>query len=143
MELIQYTITCIQSPCGLRHDELQSGGGGWGMKPGRLLHLLNGAGFGYCLSLTELLVSLGRCQTQHGSRNELYVGTAEPPFSEAGREREGGRSHSALCLSLWKKRHADEGWLRKARLLLTEGNTCERREHTVWIQNPGRTHGTP
>lgn len=73
------------------------------MKPGRLLHLLNGAGFGYCLGLTELLVSLGRCQTRRGSRNELYVETAEPPFSEAGREREGGRSHSALCLSLWKK----------------------------------------
>lgn len=35
----------------------------------------------------------------------------------------------------------DEGWLGKARLPLTdrEGNACERREHTVSIQNPGRT----
>lgn len=112
------------------------------MKPGRLLHLLNGAGFGYCLGLTELLVSLGRCQTRRGSRNELYVETAEPPFSEAG-EREGGREISQCSLPFsMEKRHADEGWLRKARLLLTEGKHVKG-ENILSRYRILAGHGTP
>lgn len=68
------------------------------------------------------------------------LGLLSHPFLKPGeRGREGDLT--VLFAFIYGKRHVDEGWLGKARLLLTdsEGNTCERREHIVSIQSPGGT----
>lgn len=89
------------------------------MKPGRLLHLLNGAGFGYCLGLTELLVSLGRCQTRRVVVGmSSMMGLLSHPFLKRRGERGREGDLTVLFAFLYGKRHVDEGWLGKARLLL-------------------------